>query len=87
MARSRAERALTPAAAEVAGVSLADVVDGLIEEFRDSLGRATVVMVCRRCRRELEILEGPTPPWIVAELARERLADLAAARSPHAMTG
>ena len=56
--------------------SLADVVDRLGGEFDVRLGRTTVVLVVRRCRRELDIVAGPALPEFVERLARQRLADL-----------
>lgn len=56
-------------------LSLADVVDRLGCEFA-SLGRATVLQMVRRCRRELDIVAGPAMPEFVERLARQRLANL-----------
>ena len=58
--------------------SLADVVDRLGDEFDLRLGRTTVVLVVRRCRRELDIVAGPAIPEFVERLARQRLTDLLA---------
>jgi hypothetical protein len=58
--------------------SLADVVDRLGPEFNEPLGRTIVVLVVRRCRRELDIIAGPAVPEFVERLARQRLTDLLA---------
>lgn len=61
------------------GTSLADVVDTLAAVYEPVLGLQTVVLVTRRCHRELQITGNPAGG--LEALARRRLQDLAAVKS------
>lgn len=60
------------------GTSLADVVETLAAVYEPVLGLQTVVLVTRRCHRELQITGNPMER--LEALARRRLHDLAAVR-------
>jgi len=60
---------------------LADVVDRLFADFETQLALPVVLGVVWRCHRELDIVAGPALPELVERLARQRLHDLAAART------
>lgn len=63
-----------------AGRSLADVVENLSAEFESTLGIQTVVLVVRRCHRELEI--SGSSPELLEPHARRRLQALDTIRRP-----
>jgi hypothetical protein len=58
--------------------TLADVVERLFVVYQQQLSRTTIVMVARRCRRELDIISGPALPELLERLARQRLTTLTA---------
>lgn len=69
-----------PARLSSSARSLADVVETLFAEFESTLGIHTVVLVVRRCQRELDI-SGPTPrSGLLESRARQRLQALATIR-------
>lgn len=51
--------------------SLAEVMEGLAVEFASTLGIQTVVLVLRRCQRELDIAGAPSD--LLGARARRRL--------------
>ena len=55
------------------GESLADVVERMHAEFGSRLPMTFVVTTVRRCRRELDIVNGPALPELLERLARQRL--------------
>ena len=55
------------------GGSLADVVERMYAEFGSRLPMPLVVTTVRRCRRELDIIDGPALPELLERLARQRL--------------
>lgn len=56
-----------------AGGSLADVVERMHAEFGSRLPLPLVVTTVRRCRRELDIIDGPALPELLERLVRQRL--------------
>lgn len=65
--------------------SLADVIERMFAIFDKQLSLATIILVVRRCRRELDILASPLPAATLESMARQRLAHLSeyvAARTP-----
>ena len=72
-------RTATAAGHDPGPESLADVVEHLFAVFESRLSLPTIVSVVRRCRRELDIVHGPSVPEFVERLAHQRLLDLLAA--------
>jgi hypothetical protein len=67
--------------------SLADVIERLITDFEPHLPLPVISAVVQRCRADLDIITAPALPELLERLARQRLHDLATARSTATETG
>ncbi len=69
-------RPLVPARATSKRLSLADVMESLAAEFASTLSIQTVVLIVRRCQRELDIAGAPSDLLEVRTRRRLQILDL-----------